>query len=437
MQIRYRHQEVETMPRANLEVLQLEKLRSLVDRCLNTAHYRPLLQARGIFSGQDIKSLSDLARLPFTAKCDLREAFPYGLLAVDRAQVVRLHASSGTTGIPTVIYFTKNDIDRWTELGARSIEATGSGLEDVFQNMMSYGLFTGGLGLHYAAERVGMMVIPAGGGNTQKQLKLMTDFGTTVLHVTPSYLLHIHDRLKDLGLSARGLGLKRAFVGAEPHSEDMRSKLQELFNIEVYNSYGLSEMNGPGVAFECQYRQGMHLWEDAYIMELIDPESLLPVADGGVGELVLTILDREATPILRYRTRDLTSIYTEVCPCGRTHRRIKRIRGRSDDMLIINGVNIFPSQIEEVIMKRAELGTNYQIHVTKTGALDSLVVKVELNQTNFSDNLDTQNLLSTQIAESLQTSISIKPKIQLLKPGALPVSEGKAVRVIDERKQSY
>ena len=262
---------------------------------------------------------------------------------------------------------------------------------------------------------------------------MMQDFGTTVLHVTPSYLLHIHDRLKEFGLSPADLGLKRALVGAEPHTEEIRCKLQAIWGIEVYNSYGLSEMNGPGVAFECQYRHGMHLWEDAYIMEIIDPDTGEVLPEGAEGELVLTILDREATPLLRYRTRDLTSIHTEPCACGRSHRRIRRIKGRSDDMLIINGVNVFPSQIEEVVMKTTELGSNYQIVVKKEGALDSLIVKLELGDQLFSDDMRDLEALRKRIAENLQTSISIKPKVELHEKGILPVSEGKAVRVVDER----
>jgi phenylacetate-CoA ligase len=429
----YHNPAVETMPRPELEALQLAKLRQAVDRALRTTHYQKKLAGTGISSGADIKSLADLRRLPFTSKNDLREAFPDGLKAVPQCEVVRMHASSGTTGIPTVIYFSQNDINRWAELGARSAAATGCTSADIFQNMMSYGLFTGGLGMHYGAEKLGMMVIPVGGGNTQRQIKLMKDFGTTVVHATPSYLLHVHDRLAEFGVRRDELKLQRAFVGAEPHTEEIRCKLQELWGIQVFNSYGLSEMNGPGVAFECGQRAGMHLWEDAYIMEIIDPDTGEVLPEGAEGELVLTILDREATPILRYRTRDLTSIMAEPCGCGRTHRRIRRIKGRSDDMLIINGVNVFPSQIEEVVMKTAGLGSNYQILVKKDGALDSIIVKLELDAPHFSDDMRELEALRHRIAGDLQTSISIRPKVELHEPGVLPVSEGKAVRVVDER----
>jgi len=427
---------VETLSRTELEALQLTKLRGAVDRALSTPHYQAKLAGSSITSGADLKSLTDLRKLPFTIKDDLRQAFPDGLKAVPPSEVVRMHASSGTTGVPTVIYYTQADIHRWAELGARSAAATGCTNLDVFQNMMSYGLFTGGLGMHYAAEKLGMMVIPAGGGNTQRQLKLMKDFGTTVVHATPSYLLHVHDRLAEFGVDRKDLKLKRAFVGAEPHTEDIRCRLQDLWGIEVYNSYGLSEMNGPCVAFECTHRAGMHLWEDAYFMEIIDPDTGEVLPEGSEGELVLTILDRQATPLLRYRTRDLTSIIAEPCACGRTHRRIRRIKGRSDDMLIINGVNVFPSQIEEVVMKTEGVGSNYQILVKKDGALDSLIVKLELDAGHFSDDMRDLEAIRSRVAGNLQTSISIKPRVELHEPGFLPVSEGKAVRVIDERPKT-
>jgi phenylacetate-CoA ligase len=423
----------ERLSRPELEALQLSKLRQAVDRALKTPHYRAKYADSGIRSGADIKTLADIRKLPFTVKNDLRDAFPDGLKAVPQSEIVRMHASSGTTGVPTVIYYTQADIERWAELGARSAAATGCDSGDVFQNMMSYGLFTGGLGLHYAAEKLGMMVIPVGGGNTQRQIKLMKDFGTTVVHATPSYLLHVHERLAEFGVSRSELKLKRAFVGAEPHTEEIRCKLEALWGIEVFNSYGLSEMNGPCVAFECVRRSGMHLWEDAYLMEVIDPDSGEVLPEGAEGELVLTNLDRQATPLLRYRTRDLTSIIAEPCACGRTHRRICRIKGRSDDMLIINGVNVFPSQIEEVVMKTTGLGSNYQILVRKDGALDQLIVKLELDAPHFSDDMRELEAFRHRIAGDLQTSISIKPRVELHEPGVLPVSEGKAVRVVDER----
>jgi len=301
--------------------------------------------------------------------------------------------------------------------------------------MMTYGLFTGGLGLHYGAEKVGMMVIPAGPGNSARQLKLMRDFGTTTIHATPSFLLHLHSKMAEEGIAPADLKLRRAFCGAEPYSEDARKKIEALFGIEVYNSYGLSEMNGPGVAFECERRDGMHLWEDGYILEIVDRDSLEPLPDGESGEIVLTILCREAMPVLRYRTRDLSFVHEGHCPCGRTHRRIARIMGRTDDMLIINGINVFPSQIEEVIMAMPEVGNNYLILLEKNGALDRLTVRVEVGPGVFADDSRLLNALRDRIRDRLQTSISIKARVELHEPGSLPVSEGKAKRVIDERSK--
>jgi phenylacetate-CoA ligase len=299
--------------------------------------------------------------------------------------------------------------------------------------MITYGLFTGGLGFHAGGEEVGMLVIPSGSGNTARQFRLMQDFGTTVVHATPSFLLHVESRMKEEGVKRESLALKRAFAGAEPYSEDTRRRIEELLHIDVYNSYGLSEMNGPGVAFECQAKNGLHIWEDGYLAEIVDPDTLEPVGEGEIGELVLTILCREATPILRYRTRDLTGFYTEPCPCGRTHRRLRRITGRSDDMLIINGVNVFPSQIEEVIMAMKEVGNNYLIVVEKEGALDRLTVKTEVGSDIFMDDARPLNALRERIRAHLQASISINPRVELHEHGSLPVSEGKAVRVKDSR----
>jgi phenylacetate-CoA ligase len=433
MNFQYWNPEIEKMPRPELEALQLKKLRAEIDCALRTSFYRPRLEKSGIKKADDIKTLDDLKRIPFTTKYDLREGFPYGFLSIPRDEVVRLHASSGTTGIPTTIYFSQDDIKRWTGYVARCIFATGCTRGDVFQNMITYGLFTGGLGFHAGGEEVGMLVIPSGAGNTARQFKLMQDFGTTVLHATPSFLLHVESKMREAGIKRESLALRRAFAGAEPYSEDTRKRIEALLDIDVYNSYGLSEMNGPGVAFECQCKNGLHLWEDGYIAEIIDPETLEPVRDGETGELVLTILCREATPILRYRTRDLTGFYTEPCPCGRTHRRIRRITGRSDDMLIINGVNVFPSQIEEVIMGIKEVGNNYLIVVEKEGVLDRLTVKTEVGTDIFMDDARPLNALKERIRATLQASISISPKVELHEGGSLPVSEGKAVRVQDKR----
>ena len=433
MNFQYWDPQIEKMPRNELEVLQLKKLKAEIACSLRTPFYRERLLKAGIKSPDDIKTLDDLKRIPFTTKNDLREGFPYGFLSIPIEEVVRLHSSSGTTGIPTTIYFSREDIRQWTDYMARCMYATGCDNSDVFQNMITYGLFTGGLGTHQGGEEIGMLVIPAGAGNTARQFKMMQDYGTTVLHATPSFLLHLETKMKEAGIARESLIIKRAFAGAEPYSEDTRRRIESLLKIDVFNSYGLSEMNGPGVAFECQCKDGLHIWEDGYIAEIVNPDTLEPVNDGESGELILTILCREATPILRYRTRDLTSFYTEACPCGRTHRRLRRITGRSDDMLIINGVNVFPSQIEEVIMSMREVGNNYLIVVEKDGALDRLTVKIEISPEVFMDDARPLHALKNKIKETLQVSISINPHVELLESGSLPVPEGKAVRVKDTR----
>ena len=433
MAVAYWNREIETLDRSGLEKLQLERLRNIIGFALQTHFYRTRLNKAGIKSAADIKSLSDLNRIPYTTKDDLRDCYPKGLLAVSLDEVVRIHTSSGTTGIPTVIYHTREDLDHWTENVARSIVATGASKKDVFQNMMTYGMFTGGLGLHYGAERVGMTVIPIGGGNTKRQIQLMKDFGTTVLHITPSYLLHIHSKLGESGVKPEDLSLKKAFIGAEPHSENTRKKIEQLFGIDAYNSYGLSEMNGPGVSFECVYKNGMHTWEDGYILEIINPHTGEVLKEEQEGEIVFTNLIRQATPLLRYRTRDLAYVHKGDCPCGRTHRRLSRITGRTDDMLIINGVNVFPSQIEEVVMRIPQVGTNYQIHLEKEGALDKLIVKVEIYSKMFSGDINELDNLKARIKDDLRASIIINPHVELHEPGSLPVFEGKAKRVVDNR----
>lgn len=435
METQYWNHDVETMDRPRLEALQLERLRDIAGFALRTPFYHKRLGKAGIGRPEDIRGLEDLRKIPFTIKDDLRQNYPKGLLAVDLREVVRMHSSSGTTGTPTVIYYTADDLDRWTNLLARGLFATGSRAEDVFQNMMSYGLFTGGLGMHYGAERVGMTVLPVGGGNTQRQLQLMRDFRTTALHITPSYLLHIHSRMEEFGVRLQDLFLKRAYMGAEPHSENTRLKLQELFGIDIYNSYGLSEMNGPGVAFECIYKKDLHVWEDGYIIEIIDPATGEVLPDGQEGEVVFTNLIRRAMPLLRYRTRDLAFIHTEPCPCGRTHRRLARITGRTDDMLIVNGVNVFPSQIEEVLMSTPEVGNNYQIHLTRKDGLDRLTVRVEIYSKLFTGDLSQLDALKRKIKDRLRASITINANIELHEPGSLPAFEGKAKRVLDEREK--
>jgi phenylacetate-CoA ligase len=434
MQVNYWNKEIETADRGTIEKIQLEKLKKIIAAGFKTPFYSRHFKNLGIKTPEDVKSFEDFRRLPLVSKEDLRRGYPNGFLAGENYDdVVRMHSSSGTTGIPTVIYWNRDDLEAATDLVARCLTAAGCTRSDIFQNMMSYGLFTGGLGLHYGAERLGMMVIPIGGGNTIRQINTMRDFGTTTLHITPSYLMHLATAIKENGIALETLSLKRAIVGAEPHTEETRLKLEEIFNIDCYNCYGLSEMNGPGLAFECVYKNGLHIWEDSYILEIIDPATEEQLPDGETGEVVVSCLNRQAMPLMRYRTRDLAHVYTDTCQCGRTHRRLSRIKGRTDDMLIINGVNVFPSQIEEVIMKIPEVGTNYMIHLAKSGAIDRLTVKVEIYSKMFSGDPVELDMLKDKIAEELRASIYIHPRVQLHEPGILPTFEGKGKRVVDER----
>jgi phenylacetate-CoA ligase len=428
----YWQPEIETLGRPELLALQLRRLQATVSRVLAGVPFyqRRLAQAR--VSAADLRTLDDLRRLPFTTNADLRENYPDGLLAVPREQVTRLHTSSGTTGKPKALFFSRADVDQAAELIARCLVMTGCTRGDVLQNMMTYGLFTGALVMHYGAEKVGLLVIPAGPGNSERQLMLMQDFRTTVFHTTPSYALYLADYLERRGLDPRkDLALRKGLIGAEAHSEETRQKVEAALGIDAYNSYGLSEMNGPGVAFECEAKAGMHLWEDNFLLEVIHPETGEPVPDGEPGELVLTTLCREAMPLLRYRTRDLTRVIPQPCSCGRTHRRLSRIAGRSDDMLVVRGVNIYPQQIERVLMGIPELGRNYFIHLH---GLDEMVVKVELSAAQFDGRVEHLVRLEDRVVEKLRAEILVKPKVELVAPGTLPVTEGKAKRVLDERK---
>lgn len=433
MTVPFRDKAIETAPRAEIERIQLAGLKKQIAQALKTDFYSKRLPSCGINSPDDIESLADLRKLPFTTKGDLREAYPFGLLAVNREEVVRIHASSGTTGTPTVIYLTQKDLDTASDTMARCLVAAGGSRQDIIQNMMTYGLFTGGLCFHYGAELMGAMVIPTSAGNTLRQLKFMQDFGTTIIHATPSYLLHLHAAIEQEGYDRSSLALKKAITGAEPHSEELRCKIQDKLGIEVYNCYGMSEMNGPGVAFECVFRDGLHMWEDRYIFELLDPETFEPVPEGEIGELVITILCRDAMPLIRYRTRDLTRIIPGPCRCGRTHRRLARFTGRTDDMLIINGVNVFPSQIEEVLLRTKGVGANYFIIVDKEGVLDKLTVQVEITSEVFADDSRVINALRERLRDEMASLITVRPQVELKQPGSLPVSEGKAKRVEDRR----
>jgi phenylacetate-CoA ligase len=425
------NQEIETRERPALEALQLQRLRATVDVLARRVPFYQQKFAGIGFRPDDLLALTDLRRLPFTTSADLRATYPHGLLAVPMDEALRLHTSSGTTGKPKALFFSRQDVDHAADLIARSFTAAGVTRQDIFQNMMTYGLFTGALVTHYGAEKIGCLVIPAGPGNSEKQLLLMQDFRTTCIHITPSYALYLADFLEKRHLHPRtDLALRKAFVGAEPYTEETRRKIEQGLGVRVYNSYGLSEMNGPGVAFDCEHQTGLHLWEDHFLMEIVHPQTGAPVPDGQLGELVLTTLTREAMPLLRYRTRDITSILPGACPCGRTHRRLNRITGRSDDMLIVRGVNFYPQQVERILMGLPQVGRNYLILLE---GLDELTVQVELAEAGFDGQVEHLVTLQNEIASRLRAEILTKPKVDLLPPGTLPVSEGKARRVIDKR----
>jgi len=380
----YWEKNVETIKRVKLEDLQLGRLKETIGRTKKSFYYGRLFKEKKLGISA-VKKLKDIQKFSFTTKDDLREHWPYGFIAVPKEELVRMHSSSGTTGRATVVFHTINDIAVWSNLLARCMYMAGMRKSDVFQNMMTYGLFTGGLGFHYGAEKIGALIIPAGAGNSKRQIQLMMDFETTAVHVIPSYALHLSTIFDELKLDPReDTKVKIAFLGAEPHTEKMRKKIEEIYGYKAFNSYGLSEMNGPGVAFECPEQNGMHIWEDSFLVEIIDPKTLQPVADGEEGELVMTTLQREGMPLLRYRTKDLTRIIPEPCSCGRTHRRIERIKGRTDDMLILKGVNIYPMQIEKKLMEISGVGTNFLIVLDREGFNDLITVKVEVDKKYFS-----------------------------------------------------
>ncbi len=429
----YFNPELETMPRKELEALQLERLKATVKRCLNTEFYQQKFAELGI-TADDIQTLDDVRKLPFTTKDDLRNNYPFGLSTVPLKECVRLHSSSGTTGNPTVVLHTQKDLDEWANAVARCLWMVGSRPEDVFQNSAGYGMFTAGLGFQYGAEKVGMLTVPAAAGNTKRQIKFIKDFGTTVVHAIPSYASRIFEVMKEEGVDpARDTKLRVLCIGAEPHSEEQRKRIERDLHVKAYNSYGISEMCGPGVAFECQEQNGLHIWEDYYIVEIINPQTLEPVEDGQIGELVLTTINREGMPLLRYRTRDLTAIISGECPCGRTHRRIQRLQGRSDDMIILKGVNIFPIQIEKILLQFKELATDYLITLDTDDTGDFMTVEVEINQL-FTDDYARLDKLKKEITRQLKDEILVTPRLRLVPKGSLKASdEGKAVRVKDKR----
>ncbi len=423
----------EVMDREELEQLQFERLQSTLTRIYShVPFYRKKFDALGILP-EDIGSLADFARLPFTEKEDLRESYPYGLFAVPLREVVRIHASSGTTGASTVVGYTRNDIRIWSNLTARVLTMGGVTKDDVVQIAFGYGLFTGGFGLHYGAERIGASVIPASSGNTLRQIKIMRDFKTTALISTPSYALLVAETIREEGIPLASLSLKFGLFGAEPWSERMRQEIQDKLGIIATDNYGLSEIIGPGVSGECREREGLHINEDHFLVEVVDPETLRPMADGETGELVITSLTKEAFPMIRYRTRDLTRILPGECPCGRTLRRMDRVKGRTDDMLIIKGVNVFPSQIESVLFEIEGTEPHYQIVIDRKGGLDEVTVLVEVGESIFFDQMRRQRDMMERIRKQLVQELGISVEVKLVEKKTLARSEGKAQRVIDRR----
>ena len=425
----------EARPIPELRNLQGERLRALVARAYaNVPFYRAKLEAHGV-APEDIRGIDDIVKLPFTVKGEFHEQYPFGMFAAPMAEIVRIHASSGTTGKPTVVGYTKADIDNWAECAARSLACGGATAEDIVQIAYGYGLFTGGLGMHYGAERLGAAALPMSAGNTEKQIMLMQDFGVTVLCCTPSYALQIAEVAEQMGVDLKKLPLKCGLFGAEPWTEAMRRHIEDLLPLKALDIYGLSEVAGPGVANECLEQHGLHVFEDHFYPEIIDPETGEPLPDGEEGELVFTGLTKEGVPLIRYRTRDLTMIYADgPCPCGRTGRRIARLTGRTDDMLIVRGINIFPSQVEDVLVSIEGVKPQYLIVVDRQGNLDTMEIKVEISEELFSDEVKKLEGLRDKIQHQIRVMLNISAKITLVEPKTIERSLGKAKRVQDLRK---
>ena len=426
----YWQKDIETMGREQLQELQLKRLKETVKLAVNSPFYKEVFEKNGL-TPDSIQTLDDLQKIPFTTKNDLRTHYPFGMAAIPIQKCVRIHSSSGTTGNPTVVLHSARDLDQWANQVARCMYMVGLRDTDVFQNTSGYGMFTGGLGFQYGAERLGALTVPAAAGNTKRQIKFITDFGTTCLHIIPSYAT----RLAEVGIDPRrDTKLHTVCIGAEPHSEEQRKRIEQLLGVKAYNCFGMSEMNGPGVAFECPEQNGLHIWEDYVIPEIINPTTLEPVPEGEIGELVLTTINREAMPLLRYRTRDLTRFIPGECPCGRTHRRLARFVGRSDDMIILKGVNIFPIQIEKILMNFKELGSNYLITIETVGYNDEMLIEVELSDL-FTDDYSALERLAKEVTRQLKDELLLTPRVRLVGKGSLPAPEGgKAVRVKDLRK---
>ena len=426
-------QKEEAMPEKELEELQFKRLRNAIRNAYeNVPFYRKKFREAGI-TPDDIRKREDVSRIPFTTKEDLRDNYPFGLFAVSKEKLVRIHTSSGTSGKPKVVGYTKNDLDNWINMVARCLYMVGMRENDVFQNMVSYALFTGGLGMHYGAELIGAMVVPTATGNTERQIQYILDLGTTAVHATPSYALHLKEVAEDMGIDTTELGLRIGCFGAEPWSDGMRKRLEDSFGLKAFDSYGLSEMNGPGVAFECEEQSGLHIWTDHYFIEIVD-ENGEPAAEGERGELVLTPLSKEAMPLMRYKTGDLTFIMDEKCSCGRTHPKIHRILGRTDDMIVVRGINVFPSQIEHVLMQIPEAGDSYQVVITREGTLDEMKVRVEMKDELFRGELEDFRRIQNKIQKELFKELGLRVNVDLVEKGTLERFSLKAKRVLDLRK---
>ena len=426
--------EIEAMDRSKLAEIQLERLKETVKRCEEMVPFYRMKMRELELDWKDIKSLDDVVKLPFTTKDDLRENYPFGMFAVPTRDIVRIHASSGTTGQPTVVGYTSHDIEAWSELMARSLVAGMADPSDIIQVAYGYGLFTGGLGFHYGVEKLGGSVIPISGGNTKRQIRMMVDLGTTVLCCTPSYALFMAETASEMGIDFKQLKLKSGIFGAEPWSDRMRDKIERLLNLSAFDIYGLSEVMGPGVSVECEQKNGLHIFEDAFLAETIDPKTGEKLPLGEQGELVFTSLNKQGMPLIRYRTRDITSLHDEPCACGRTHMRMKRVRGRTDDMLIIRGVNIFPSQIETVLMQIEGISPHYQIIIDREGGMDVMEIQVEVSEEMFSDRIRGLEQWQELIQGEIESYLGIGVKVALVELRSIARSEGKAVRVIDNRE---
>lgn len=431
----YWDEEIETLPRVGLESIQLKRLQSLIARVYETVEpYREKMDAAGV-KPADIRELNDLRLLPYTTKEDLRENYPFGMFTMDLEDIVRVHASSGTTGKPTVVGYTRKDIDTWANLMARALACAGASKGDMVHNAYGYGLFTGGLGAHYGAEKLGATVIPVSGGNSKRQITIMKDFGSTILMSTPSYALNLADAMEQIGIDPSSLSLRVGIFGAEPWSENMREEVEKKLNIKATDIYGLSEVIGPGVAQEClESSRGMHIFEDHFLPEIIDPDTGENLPPGERGELVFTTLTKEAFPVIRYRTKDITTLHYETCNCGRTLVRMDKVTGRSDDMMIIRGVNVFPSQIEHVLMGVEGVEPHYQIIVEREGTMDTMSIEVEVSDSLFTDEIKGLEALTKRITRDIKDILGVTCKVKLVNPKSIQRSEGKAQRVIDKRK---